>query len=145
MIQYTKHIKNIEPIYCRSNVSYLKIDKTNYELYSDLIKNSIQLFNSEIEWNDMWDYEESVIRFNNNHIMYIMIENNSPLGYVWYDKNYLYNTFVTKNRIKGDSQNFINYTLYDIKTKYTTIQCQCDDWNIRAQEFFKGIGFSNPN
>jgi len=143
MIWHTINTESINSKISRNGISYIKIDKNNYKLYSDLIKKSIQLFNDEIEWDNMWDYNESIKRFNNNHIMYIMIENNSPLGYVWYDKNYLYNTFVTEKRIKGDSQNFINYTLYDIKTKYTTVQCQCDDWNIRAQRFFKGIGFIN--
>lgn len=37
----------------------------------------------------------------------------------------------------------IKYTLYDLKRKFKTIALYCDDWNIKAQTFFKGIGFIN--
>ena len=141
-IKFEYKLKKNKHISTRTGVTYIKIDKSNYILHSDLINKSIQLFNSEIQWDSMWIFEDAKQRFDDNNIMYIMIEDNSPLGYVWYDKNHLYNTFVTKKRIKGDSQNFINYTLHDLITKHTTIHCECNDWNIKAQKFFKGIGFN---
>lgn len=142
MIQYRINMKNVNVSISRIGISYIKIDKNNYKLYSDLIKNSIQLFNSEIEWDEMWNYEDSIKRFENGHTIYLMIKNNNVIGYIWYDKNFLYNLFVSKTRIKGESRDFVNHTLNNVIPQHPTIECECDDWNVRAQKFFKGLGFT---
>lgn len=127
----------------RDAICYHKVTSTNTRLYLSEIKQCIKLFKSEIDWEEMWDIKDVKKRFDEKHIMYIMTDNDIVLGFCWYNKNYLYNVFVSKTRTKNDSQNFIKYTLNEYMINYKYVILQCDDWNIKAQKFFRGIGFIN--
>ena len=142
-IWFKKNIKDLQKSNYRNGIRYHKVTKKNFIQYSLTINQCIELFKSQCNWDEMWNYTDAKKRLNDNHILYIMTENEMVLGYVWYNNGYLYNTFVSKTRTNGDSQNFINYTLNELKTEYEKITLYCDDWNIKAQKFFKGIGFIN--
>jgi hypothetical protein len=144
-IWFEQRITNTSIQPSREGVVYHKITKFNYHLHLDKIREAIKLFNSEIDWAGMWNEADMIDRLDDNHILYLLESGTKTIGFVWYDTNYLYNTYVSHTRTQGDSQDFINYTLHDLKTTYITIKLYCDDWNIRAQKFFKGIGFININ
>lgn len=127
----------------REELSILKISKNNFKLNRNLIKESIDTFHSEIKWEEMWDLYECEIRLLQNQILYLLLENTKPIGHVWYDGNYLYNAFVSKQRYDGDSPWFIQETMWDIKEHFniSSIKLYTDSWNIRAQKFWEKLGY----
>jgi len=127
----------------REELSILKISKDNFKSNRILIKESIDTFHSEIKWEEMWDLYECEIRLLQNQILYLLLENINPIGHVWYDGNYLYNAFVSKQRYDGDSPWFIQQTMWDMKehSNISSIKLYTDSWNIRAQKFWKKLGY----
>ena len=127
----------------RKKLSILSIDKLNFPQYINEVTNSINLFNSEIEWDDMWNESEAETRLSKNHNLFILLENEKPLGHVWYNKDYLYNAFVSKKRKDGDSAWFIQKTMWILKQNnhLTEVNLYVDSWNSRAKRFWEKIGF----
>ena len=64
-----------------------------------------------------------------------------PIGYVWFDKDYLYNMFMTKSRVKGHTVKFVSAACHSLDMDINNIHLHCDDWNIGAQKMFKKVGF----
>ena len=90
----------------------------------------------------MWDIEECKIRISNNHIFFIFLKKGLPIGHVWYDSNYLYNAYVSNERVDGESAWFIIETIKTIiNNKIPNIKLHTETWNIRAQKFWEKIGF----
>lgn len=131
----------------RDELSIIKISNKNFESKNNLIQKSIDTFHSEIKWDEMWDLYECEIRLNQNQILYLLLEDDKPIGHVWYDGNYLYNAFVSQKRYDGDSPWFIQETMWDMKNTVNikSIQLYTDDWNIRAQKFWEKLGYVKIN
>jgi len=127
----------------REGISFLKITQDNFSETKELIQKSIDTFNSEIEWNEMWDIETANDRLSNGEILYLLLNSNTPIGHVWYDLYYLYNAFVSKKREDGDSIWFIQETMWDMKENFDLkyIKLYVDDWNERAIKFWKKLGY----
>jgi len=142
-VYYTHNLQTKIPSTKRDELLLLKINKSNFEENVSLIEKSIDLFNSEISWEDMWDVQDADIRTTQNQILYLLLENQQPIGHVWYDSYYLYNAYVSKNRKDGDSVWFIQKTMWDMKetNNINFIKLYVDSWNIRAIKFWEKIGF----
>ena len=127
----------------REVISFLRITQDNFSETKELIQKSIDTFNSEIEWNEMWDIETVNDRLSNGEILYLLLDSNTPIGHVWYDLYYLYNAFVSKKREDGDSIWFIQETMWDMKENFDLkyIELYVDDWNERAIKFWKKLGY----
>jgi len=127
----------------RNGISFLKITKQNFLHTKKLIQKSIDTFNSEIQWDGMWDCNDAEIRLNKNQILYLLLETQTPIGHVWYDSNYTYNAYVSKKRVDGDSIWFIQETMWDMKEKNNLnfIKLYVDSWNIQSIKFVKKLGF----
>lgn len=142
-VYYTHNLQTKIPSTKRDELLLLKINKSNFEENISLIENSINLFNSEISWEDMWDIQDAEIRVLQNQILYLLLENQQPIGHVWYDSYYLYNAYVSKDREDGDSVWFIQETMWDMKntTNIKYIKLYVDSWNERAIRFWEKLGF----
>ena len=142
-VYYTHNLQTKIPSNKRDELLLLKINKSNFEENISLIENSINLFNSEISWEDMWDVQDAEIRVLQNQILYLLLENQQPIGHVWYDSYYLYNAYVSKDREDGDSVWFIQETMWDMKntTNIKYIKLYVDSWNERAIRFWEKLGF----
>ena len=127
----------------RESLEYIRITNKEYKSTKDLISLTIDTFNSEIKWEDMWDLYDAEIRLNQNQILYLLLENKIPIGHVWYDSYYLYNAFVSKERRDGDSLWFVHETMWDMKEKNNLefIKLYVDSWNERAIKFWEKLGF----
>lgn len=127
----------------REGISFLKITQDNFSETKELIHKSIDTFNSEIEWNEMWDIVDAEIRLYQNQILYLLLENQTPIGHVWYESYYLYNAFVSVDREDGDSIWFIQETMWDMKENFDLnhITLYVDDWNKRAIKFWEKLGY----
>ena len=142
-IYYTHSLKNKIPTEGRSSLSIIPITKELYNSNISLILDSIKKFNSEIKWDDMWTLCDAENRLNKNQILYLLLENQIPIGHVWYDSHNLYNAFVSKERRDGDSLWFIQETMWDMKenNKVEFIKLYVDSWNERAIKFWEKLGY----
>lgn len=128
------------------NVTVSKIELHNFSDFTDKIQYSIDKFDSEIVWDKMWDLNEAYNRLSKNNTLYLLLKNNLPIGHVWYIGEYLYNAFVSKERVDGESQWFIQETMLDrYNMGYETITLFTEDWNKRSQSFWKKLGYSIIN
>ena len=129
-----------------NNLSITKIQLYNFSDFTDKIQLSIDKFNSQIEWDSMWDLNEAYERLSRNNTLYLLLKNDLPIGHVWYIGEYLYNAFVSNTRVKGESQWFIQQTMLDRhKLGYDTITLYTDSWNKRADSFWKKLGYTIIN
>ena len=113
--------------------------------WSDLtiLGESVMRFNSEIHWDEMWDIGDAIIRLNAGHIAFALIYEGKAIGHVWYDRNTLYNAYVSRTRPDGLSAWFIQNTIRVIaETGYKSIRINVDGDNLRAIKFWKKIGFT---
>ena len=125
-----------------SNLKILKIEKQNFESFSEQIKNSIDKFNSEIYWDKMWDLEIAQKRFLNNNTLFLLLKFNSVIGHVWYSEGYLYNAFVSKERETGESKWFIEHTMLDrFNSGFVKISLYTEFFNTRAINFWRKLVF----
>jgi len=125
------------------NLSISKIDYHNYILFLDKIQISIDKFNSQIKWDGMWDISEAKKRLHKNDSLYLLSKMNLPIGHVWYTGEYLYNAFVSNERIHGESQWFIQQTMLDrYKSGHNQIVLYTEEFNHRAVNFWEKLGFN---
>ena len=129
-----------------NNLSITKIQLYNFSDFTDKIQLSIDKFNSQIEWDNMWDLNEAYERLSRNNTLYLLLKNDLPIGHVWYIGEYLYNAFVSNERVDGESQWFIQQTMLDRnKSGYNTITLYTEKWNTRASSFWKKLGYTIIN
>jgi len=127
----------------RDSISFIQITNLNFLENQNIISKTVETFNSEIEWDKMWDLNDANVRLTNGEVLYILLDGKTPIGHVWYDLYYLYNAFVSEKRENGDSIWFIQETMWDMKENYdlTYIKLYVDDWNKRAIQFWKKLNF----
>jgi hypothetical protein len=127
----------------RDSISFIQITNLNFLENQNIISKTVETFNSEIEWDKMWNLDDANIRLTNGEVLYILLDGKTPIGHVWYDLYYLYNAFVSEKREDGDSVWFIQETMWDMKKDYdlTYIKLYVDDWNERAIRFWKKLNF----
>lgn len=104
------------------------------------IQASIDSFNDEVYWTEMWTMDMASERLERGHDLFIGVDKEGPLAHVWFEKNYLYNLFVNPRRPHGYAESFIKSCLNHIP--HHTITLYTDEWNIRAQKLFEKVGFN---
>jgi|TARA_B100000287_G_scaffold428393_1_gene479710 RimJ/RimL family protein N-acetyltransferase len=113
-----------------------EVDVRKYTSMNKDIESVIDLFNNEIDWNDMYSIDDCYKRFNDGCFCFLLYQKEQPIGICWhYDIRpnvFGFNGFVSKKKKNenGISQKFfdmMNYILY--KEGYQTYIAYCDDWN----------------
>lgn len=107
------------------------------------IQSTIDSFNLNVQWEDMWDLEEAKERLKSGHKLFIGVDSEGTLSHVWFKNNYLYNVYVNPRRPDGYGVKFIQACMNFID--YENIELYCDEWNIKAQKFFEKVGFKRIN
>lgn len=112
----------------------------------DEIQKCIDLFNSEIVWDDMFDLKEAFHRIESGQKMFIGYKNECSFCYCWLRKDgeedyYLYNVF-SKKPISLRKTGVIDL-LYLVIKNHTIgkIHAEINDWNIQSQRVAKRLGF----
>jgi hypothetical protein len=124
----------------------IKIDNTNFEHYKHYIIESINNFNSEIKWDNMFTLDESKSRIFNNMRMYVGLIDSQVFGHTWFkdykDGVYLFNLFVKNNTSHKTytGTEFISDVINRFETQYP-IYADVDNWNVKSISLFKKLGF----
>jgi ribosomal protein S18 acetylase RimI-like enzyme len=124
----------------------VKIDRSNFESNKQYVIDSINNFNSEIEWNEMFTLEEANNRVFDNMRMYLGLIDSKVFGHVWFknykDGSYLFNLFV-KNKAKTENYTGTKFTS-DIINRFENeypIYANVDEWNEKSIKLFDRLGF----
>ena len=111
------------------------------------IQKCIDLFNSEIQWNGMFNVEQALDRIERGEKMFVGYKNEDIFCYCWIRQDseqeyYLYNLFSKKP--KSLRKIGVVDMLY-LVIKYHTIgkiTAEVDEWNIQSQRVAKTLGFN---
>jgi len=130
----------------KTEYKVVKVDCNNFESNKQYILTSINNFNLEIEWDEMFTLEEASNRVFNNMRMYIGLIDSKVFGHAWFkdykDGSYLFNLFV-KNRAKTENYTGTKFTsdiLNRFERKYP-IYADVDEWNEKSIKLFNRLGF----
>ena len=111
-----------------------------------IIQKCINLFNSEIQWNDMFDSNEALDRIKRGEKMFVGYKNEDVFSYCWIRQDneqsyYLYNVFSKKP--KSLRKIGAIDLLYLVIKHYTIgkIIVEIDEWNTQSQKIAEKIGF----
>ena len=124
----------------------VRIDCSNFESNKQHILASINNFNSEIEWNEMFTLEEASSRVLNNMRMYIGLIDSKVFGHIWFrdyrDGRYLFNLFVTnKTEVKNyTGTEFASDIINRFENEYP-VYADVDKWNEKSIKLFNRLGF----
>lgn len=116
----------------------IMVTNSNSAKYIQEIKQSIDSFNAEIEWEGMWTLEEAGIRFSKNEILFLLRDEKGALGHTWFDQDYWYNLYVHPRRKKGTAERFTYHCFNFIP--YKEIFCYGESWNIKAIKHLEKVG-----
>jgi hypothetical protein len=143
MLDYILH-KNSLAI-TSDTIPLLVINLDTFDSNIPIINQCIELFNSQLEWDDMFDISEARRRIVSGDTMYIGIDD-EVYSYLWVNDNpnyyFIYNVF--SNNIRNNP----NYTgkdlLYSVIKSYLLdkdCRCEIDEWNIKSINLAKKMGF----
>ena len=111
------------------------------------IQKCIDLFNSEIQWNDMFDVQKALDRIERGEKMFVGYKNEDIFCYCWIRQDneqeyYLYNVFSKKP--KSLRKMGVIDLLYLVIKNHTTgkIKVEIDKWNIQSQRVAERLGFN---
>jgi hypothetical protein len=142
------HLEKNDLLPFNEETSFLEITDKNFVNNKPVIKQMINLFNSEIVWKKMFDLDMAQNRILNGERMFIGVDNEIPYGYFWVkvidNSYYIYNLFVSKSLIRGkQSGRHLLYTI--IKNKLFDMTCfgEIDSWNMKSINLVKKLGFKN--
>ena len=108
-----------------------------------IIESCIDIFNREIQWNNMFSLDVAFDRINNGEKFFIAYHEGELFGYCWLSsENKIYNVFSKKTyhqRKYGATD-----MLYYIIKNHTTgvITAEVDEWNYRSINVFNKLGFT---
>jgi hypothetical protein len=141
-IHYKVKVSSVPKSRLRGGTTIIKLTGENINEYPGILKNCIDRFNSEVDWDGMWTVEEAEERLSSNHIAFVLIDSTDTiLSFVWFTENYLYNAFSHSDRVSGDTVKFIKRSCSQLDSSIKEIKLYCDDWNVKAQQMFKKVGF----
>jgi hypothetical protein len=143
---------NREDFIDQKKLGVVRIENQIEDIHINHMEILINYFKQEYSWDKMFKLEDVFNRLKEGHTLFILFSNKSPLGYVWFNKldneiAFLYNLYVT-NRIKRPKLApiwFVNETCSQMLGSYSSIKCECEDWNTHAQRIFTSNNFSVSN
>jgi hypothetical protein len=111
-----------------------------------LIQKCINLFNSEIQWDNMFDINEALNRIKRGEKMFVGYKNEDIFCYCWIRQNddqsyYIYNVFSKK---PTSLRKIGVIDLLYSAIKYHTIGIitgEVDEWNTQSQKITEKLGF----
>lgn len=136
-----------------SDFNIKRID--NLELFIENCNDIVYLidcFNSEYNWDCMFNIEDVEERVKNEEILFLLYYKSYPAGYVFFkelEKNicFGYNLYVTK-KIKKPNHSaywFYNNVTEIILNEYDKIKVQVEEWNYAIIDIIKNIGYYKIN
>jgi hypothetical protein len=141
MITFTTKQKDLIDREISSEINIIQTEDVN------IIQQCIDIFNSEIKWNDMFDLNRAIDRIKNGNKMFVGFYKNELFGYCWLESISL-NTYSIFNVFSKKEPVIRNYgatdLLYYVIKNHThgNIIASVDEWNTKSINVFNKLGFS---
>lgn len=99
--------------------------------YEDEFRTLIDEFNSEYKWEEMFTYEDALLRMQTGHHANILFYGDRPTGYCWFKEGWSFNLYVSKvwKRPSILSLLYVNDMTQDTVDKFGYLEYETDDWN----------------
>ena len=111
-----------------------------------VVQMCIDLFNSEIKWNKMFDIQEALYRIERGEKMFVGYKNENIFCYCWIRQDdeqsyYIYNVFSKKP--KSLRKIGVIDLLYSVIKYHTNgiITGEVNEWNTQSQKITEKLGF----
>ena len=110
-----------------------------------LLEKGIKQFNSEINWDDMWNVEQAKRRISDGWKLIVLILENEINGWIWLDveSSFTHNLYVSKiyrgNGYGVELKNYISYLAQ--KLGLVRLECRVDEWNINSIKIQQKAGW----
>lgn len=114
------------------------IEKVTNEVVTDThlsyMRDLINQFHSEYTWDGMFDINDVRERLKNKNTLYILLNDNVPVGYCFTSDGYLYNFYVShKNPRTSDVPISFCCEILNDYISNESITVECENWNESAQ------------
>lgn len=124
------------------------LNRHKLDTLSDDMNSLIEFFNTEYDWDGMFNFDDVQDRVSRGHHLFILYYDHTAIGYVFYEPKdngelYLYNLYVTNCIERPDDSPiwFVNKSINLLPSQFTKISCVCEDWHTSAHNVFKSNGF----
>lgn len=140
MIRFSINYKDLIDREVSNDISIIKNEDAN------VIQQCIDMFNSEIQWDDMFDLNRAINRIKNGNKMFVGYYQNEIFGYCWLETISL-NTYSIYNVFSKKEPIIRNYgatdLLFTVIKNYThgNIIASVDEWNTKSINVFNKLGF----
>lgn len=133
---------NPQPIGCP--VTVVGVD--NHTDYFNEIVKTIDIFNAEIQWDEMYNFDQAIKRILDGSVLYLLFDGKILYGYLWmrpqHNGYYLHNLFMRSQGVekKWRGREFVSAV---VKEHYSnqSIYVDVDEWNQKSIRLFKSLGF----
>jgi hypothetical protein len=145
MVFFKADIKDLPKVVIPSGYFVLKVTRHNIHKWPDILDNCIKRFYDVLDWDDMWNKDDGEERLNQGCVLFVYFKNgdfDNPIGYAWYDGNWMFNVFMHPSRPKGHTALFTLECCHSLDPSIKTVECRTDDWNIKAQKLYEKVGFT---
>jgi hypothetical protein len=107
-----------------------------------IIKHCIKMFNSEVNWDMMFNLDDAQDRILNGHKFFVAYHEKDIYGYCWLDDDVIYNVF-SKQHI-GERNYGATDMIYVVIKNHTNgpVKSFVDGWNEKSINVFKKLGFN---
>lgn len=129
---------------------FIKIDKSNYMEHLSIVKECIDLFHIEVNWDGMYTLDDAIQRFETGYSNFVIISDGIIYGYIWsiWEDKILFfeNMFMRNNQIvkKWKGREFLS-SIINNHCNNCEVYYYVDSWNIASIKMTQSLGFIESN
>jgi len=140
MIKFFYNLSNYKPVKVLPEIKrVIKIDRQK-------LQDGIDIFQNELDWQQMWTVEDSEKRLEDGWWFYVMEKSNKYIGWAWFDtpNKQFCNLYVHKDyRSGGYGKELVYARLNECKKQgIEDVWMEVDDWNTPIQKIGQEIGWT---
>ena len=140
MIKFTYNLSNYKLVKVSSKIK--RLIKINRQKLQD----SIDIFQSELDWTEMWSIEDAQKRLKEGWWFYVIEKDDKYIGWAWFDTEIkrFCNLYVHKDyRDSGYGKELVYARLNECKKQnIEKVWMEVDDWNIPIQKIGQELGWT---
>ena len=140
MIKFTYNLSDYKPVKVTPEITQvIKINRQK-------LKDGIDIFQSELDWQQMWSVEDAEKRLEGGWWFYVIEENNKYIGWAWFDtpNKQFCNLYVHKDyRDRGYGKQLVYSRLNECKKQnIKKVWMEVENWNKPIQKIGQELGWT---
>ena len=140
MIKFFYNLSNYKPVKVLPEIKrVIKIDRQK-------LQDGIDIFQSELDWTEMWSIEDAQKRLKEGWWFYVIEKDDKYIGWAWFDtpNKQFCNLYVCKEvRNQGYGKELVYARLNECKKRgIEEVWMEVNDWNIPIQKIGQELGWT---